>query len=79
MVHNGVNYKRMIKATLKNLKTMSFSEGASTISQQLIKNTHLTSEKTLRRKFDELILAKELEKSENIITEYINQIEMMNS
>ena len=75
--HNGVNYKRMLKATLKNLKTMSFSEGASTISQQLIKNTHLTSEKTLRRKFDELILAKELEKNlskQEILSAYLNAI-----
>ena len=75
--HNGVNYKRMIKATLKNLKTMSFSEGASTISQQLIKNTHLTSEKTLRRKFDELILARELEKNlskQEILSAYLNAI-----
>lgn len=75
--HSGVNYKRMIKASLKNLKTRSFSEGASTISQQLIKNTHLTSEKTLRRKFDELILAKELEKNlskQEIMSAYLNAI-----
>lgn len=75
--HSGVNYKRMIKASLKNLKSHSFSEGASTISQQLIKNTHLTSEKTLRRKFDELILAKELEKNlskQEIMSAYLNAI-----
>ncbi len=75
--HSGVNYKRMAKAFFKNLKTHSFSEGASTISQQLIKNTHLTSEKTIRRKFDELILAKELEKSlskQEIMSAYLNAI-----
>ena len=32
-----------------NVKTFSFKEGASTISQQLIKNTHLSNEKTLKR------------------------------
>lgn len=75
--HGGINYKRMIKASLKNLKARSFSQGASTISQQLIKNTHLTSEKTLRRKFDEIILAKELEKNlskQEIMSAYLNAI-----
>ena len=44
--HKGVNYKRIAKAMLNNIKSMDFKEGASTISQQLIKNTHLSSEKT---------------------------------
>ena len=39
--HNGLNYKRMLKAFYKNIVSRSFKEGASTISQQLIKNTHL--------------------------------------
>ena len=48
--HHGINYKRIAKAFLNNLKSMNLKEGASTISQQLIKNTHLTSEKTFKRK-----------------------------
>lgn len=51
--HNGVDYIRMCGALLSNIKSMSFSEGASTISQQLIKNTQLTSEKTISRKLKE--------------------------
>ncbi len=75
--HNGFDYKRMIGASLKNLKTHSFKEGASTISQQLIKNTHLTQEKTLKRKLQELKLTKALEKKyskEEILERYLNTI-----
>ena len=59
--HNGLNYKRIAKAMLNNIKSMSFKEGASTISQQLIKNTHLTNEKTIKRKIKEMILTKKLD------------------
>ncbi len=70
--HNGLNYKRMISAMVKNISTFSFKEGASTISQQLIKNTHLSNEKTISRKINEIKLTKELEKnfSKNEILEY---------
>lgn len=75
--HKGINYKRIIKATLKNIKTHSFAEGASTISQQLIKNTHLTNKKTLKRKIDEILLTKKMENSltkNEILTAYLNAI-----
>ena len=75
--HNGINYKRIVKATLKNITSRKYSQGASTISQQLIKNTHLSSEKTLKRKFNELILTKELENTltkDEILTAYLNAI-----
>ena len=42
--HNGIDYKGLLRATFNNLKTLSFKEGGSTITQQLIKNTHLSSE-----------------------------------
>ena len=60
--HHGINYKRMAKAMLTNIKNMKLKEGASTISQQLIKNTHLSSQKTFSRKLNEIFLALELEK-----------------
>ncbi|MBO4412753.1 MAG: penicillin-binding protein [Clostridia bacterium] len=75
--HNGVNYKRIAKALLKNLTSGSRKEGASTISQQLIKNTHLTNEKTYTRKIKELFLAKEMEKQlskDEILESYLNVI-----
>ncbi len=75
--HNGVDFKRIIGATINNVKSFSFKEGASTITQQLIKNTHLKSEKTLKRKITEIKLAKQLEKrySKNeILEKYLNTI-----
>lgn len=75
--HNGLDYKRIISATLNNIKSRSFKEGASTISQQLIKNTHLTGEKTIKRKIKEIKLTRQLEKEsskEEILEMYLNSI-----
>lgn len=75
--HNGLNYKRMLKALYTNITTRSFKEGASTISQQLIKNTHLSNDKTITRKLKEIRLTKQLERkySKNEILEmYLNTI-----
>ena len=76
-LHNGLDYKGLLRATFNNIKTLSFKEGASTISQQLIKNTHLSSEKTLKRKLLEIKLAKELESKyskDEILEKYLNTI-----
>ncbi len=75
--HKGVNYKRIAMAMINNIKSMNLKEGASTISQQLIKNTHLTSEKTFNRKIKEVALTKKLEKQfskEEILEQYLNII-----
>ena len=75
--HHGLDYRRIGGALLKNLKTFSFREGASTISQQLIKNTHLSSEKTIGRKLKEVKLTRQLEKKytkDEIIELYLNSI-----
>ncbi len=75
--HKGLNYKRIAKAMLNNIKSMKFKEGASTISQQLIKNTHLSSDKTIRRKVKEMMLTKKLEKTfskDEIMEMYLNVI-----
>lgn len=75
--HNGLDYKRMLSAFLKNIKSRSYKQGGSTISQQLIKNTLLSSEKTLKRKFAEIKLTKILESKyskDEIITLYLNSI-----
>lgn len=75
--HNGLNYKRMLKALYKNVTSRSFKEGASTISQQLIKNTHLNNDKTITRKLKEIKLTKQLERrydKERILEMYLNTI-----
>ncbi len=75
--HNGLNYKRMLKALYKNLTSRSFKEGASTISQQLIKNTHLSNDKTIKRKLNEIKLTRRLEKKyekDEILEMYLNTI-----
>ena len=75
--HNGLNYKRMLKALYKNVVSRSFKEGASTISQQLIKNTHLTGDKTISRKLKEIKLTKQLERAyskDEILEMYLNTI-----
>ena len=57
--HNGYDFKRILKSLIVNIVSNSKSQGASTISQQLIKNALLTNEKTYSRKFKELILSPE--------------------
>lgn len=75
--HRGIDVKRVIGAAISNIKNGKYKEGASTITQQLIKNTHLNSEKTMKRKLSEmklaLLLEKEYEKDE-ILTMYLNHI-----
>ena len=61
--HNGIDMRGIMRAAVENVRTISFSQGASTITQQLIKNEVLTHEKTLVRKVKEQYLAVSLEKS----------------
>lgn len=75
--HNGLNGKRMMKALYKNVASRSFKEGASTISQQLIKNTHLSQDKTISRKLKEIRLTIQLERAytkNEILEMYLNTI-----
>ena len=61
--HGGVDFRGMLRALFINLKSGEFTQGASTITQQLIKNEVLTSEKKLERKLQEQYLAVNFEKS----------------
>ncbi len=75
--HNGVDYRSMLRATKNNFFSGKIKEGASTISQQLVKNAFLSGEKTVNRKLCEIKLARQLEKrySKNEILEmYLNKI-----
>jgi len=76
--HSGFDLRRMIGATINNLLNRDvYGQGASTITQQLVKNTILTSEKTYTRKIKELILSIELEQiftKDEILQIYLNEI-----
>ena len=73
--HGGADWQRFLIAALSNLSTGDFDQGASTLTQQLIKQTHLTSEKSIDRKIKELYLSIQIEKvltKEQIIEAYLN-------
>lgn len=75
--HSGIDFKGVLRAFLANLRGRAITQGGSTITQQLIKNTFLTPEKTFTRKIKEAILAMELERKYNkdeILEIYLNQI-----
>ena len=75
--HGGINYDAIMRAIIKDIKAMAMVEGASTLTQQLVKNTLLTREKKISRKIKELILSykieSELSKVE-ILERYFNEI-----
>ena len=75
--HPGVNIDAIFRAIIKDVKARKLVEGASTITQQLVKNTLLTREKKFSRKFKELLFSlkieAELTKAE-ILERYLNQI-----
>lgn len=50
-------------AVLKNLKSNKLSEGASTITQQYVRNLYLTTEKTWKRKINEILISLNIEKT----------------
>lgn len=75
--HHGVDLYRMLGALWQDIRTMSYSQGASTITQQLIKLTHLSQVKTLSRKAQEIALALQLERvmdKNQILEAYLNTV-----
>jgi len=75
--HGGVDFTSLARAIIYNIKTMSFSQGGSTITQQVVKNSILTRDKTITRKLKEWILAIKLEQTLNkdqILNLYLNEI-----
>lgn len=75
--HNGFDFRAFIRAIWKNIQTGTFSEGGSTLTQQLARNVYLTSTKTIQRKIIEIILARKIEEaySKNEILEfYLNEV-----
>ncbi len=75
--HHGVNFDAIFRALVKDIKARKMVEGASTITQQLVKNELLTREKKLSRKIKEIIYALKLERhlsKEEILERYLNEI-----
>ena len=75
--HHGVDYRAILRALKNNFTYHNKKEGGSTITQQLIKNTHLSSEKTFERKIKEIKLAIALERQytkQEILNFYLNGV-----
>jgi 1A family penicillin-binding protein len=75
--HGGIDVRGIARAMVKNVVKGRMAEGGSTITQQLIKNKYLSSEKTIERKFDEARMAIEFEQKyskKQILEMYFNEI-----
>ncbi len=73
--HNGIRPTSILRALIANLKSGSFTQGGSTIDQQIIKNALLTRKKTIIRKITEWAMAIKLDSQvskEDILTIYLN-------
>lgn len=76
--HGGIDFKGIARAIISNITTLNpTGQGASTITQQLVKNAILTNERTYTRKIKEVILALALERrytKDEIMQLYLNEI-----
>jgi 1A family penicillin-binding protein len=75
--HHGIKISSIVRSALMDILHRGVAQGGSTITQQLIKNSLLTSERTIIRKIKEVILALEVEQKyskDDILSMYLNQI-----
>ncbi|MBS4539627.1 PBP1A family penicillin-binding protein [Clostridium sp. D2Q-11] len=75
--HFGIDLRGIARAIVVDIKTRSLDEGASTITQQLVRNLYLTKEKAFTRKISEMYLAVKMEKEiskDDILEAYLNTI-----
>ncbi|HLK88908.1 MAG TPA: PBP1A family penicillin-binding protein [Polyangia bacterium] len=75
--HSGLNYRGMIRAFLEDVLRGRRAQGGSSITQQVVKNLVLSPERTMRRKVQEIILARQLTEKlskEEVLALYLNQI-----
>ena len=80
--HKGIDYSSIIRAAIANLREGGIAQGASTITQQMVKSLLLTPERTYKRKMREIILSRQIEQlfsKEEILYLYLNQIYFGNS
>ncbi|MCZ6669684.1 MAG: transglycosylase domain-containing protein, partial [Acidobacteria bacterium] len=77
--HFGIDPRSILRAAIKDVLSLRFAQGASTITQQLARNLFLQPDKTVWRKVQEAVLALQIEKvytKEEILEFYCNQIYM---
>ena len=75
--HEGMDYFGMVRAALSNIEAGELRQGASTITQQVVKNFLLSQDRTFERKIQELLLARRLEQAlskHEILELYLNDI-----
>ena len=75
--HHGVDYLAIARAAWNDVRSLSFVEGGSTITQQLMKNQYFTQDKNFERKFAEIFAAWDMEREytkEEIFELYVNTI-----
>ena len=75
--HPGFDVTRILGAVVSNVRSGAFEQGASTITQQLVKLSHLSSQKTIARKLEEIWLSLQLERlytKDQILDLYLNYI-----
>ena len=75
--HEGINFNAILRALIKDIKAGKKVEGASTITQQLVRNIYLNRKKTIDRKLKEMIISMKVEHfltKEDILERYLNQI-----
>ena len=75
--HSGVDFRGIARAAVKDIIKRKIEQGGSTITQQFVKNSILTSEKRISRKIKEVVLALEIEQKfdkEEILQMYLNEI-----
>ena len=75
--HKGIKITSIIRAVIANITGLGYNQGGSTITQQVVKNSLLTNEKSISRKIKEWVLAPKLEKvltKDEIFSIYLNEI-----
>lgn len=73
--HGGVDFRRLVSATVRNLQDMDFSQGGSTITMQVAKNLYTSPVKSYARKFQDIYYAFQLESNlskKQILEAYLN-------
>lgn len=74
--HKGIRVKALLRAIVANLQSKQVSQGGSTLTQQVIKNTLLVADKKISRKIKEWVLALKMEKTfskDEILALYLNE------